>query len=149
MNGYDVLGLMSPCAEAKAKGLDKGDWGGVVCKKGRKHYCIWTPRGTHSGIDYCIGQHERDHEDDVDCPKCCAESVTRPEWKPGKNANEEECSAWKATLDCLNKNKPYHCNKLRGQARKTCRKEFDDVITHAKNMKARFCGAASQPTGGQ
>jgi hypothetical protein len=150
-NRYDILGLKSPCAEAKEKGLDEGDWGGVVCKNGQKHYCVWTPKGTHPGVDYCIGQHERDHDDDVDCPASNDGSVTRPrKWVAGKEPRQEECHAYKAELDCLLKNKPYHCNKLCGQERDDCRKKFDDRIDNVKKLIEQYCNPttqASQPTG--
>jgi len=133
---------VSPCREAKDNGDDKGDGGGVVCKNGKKHFCVWTPPGTNPGIDYCIGQHERDHADAVDCPKTCDNSVTRPPPKSGTDFAAEECSAHKTELQCLMKEKPYRCNKLPKEAREACRKAFDDRIGRIGKNIAKYCASS-------
>ena len=127
-NKIDFLGLLSPCAEARQNGLTNGDYGGVVCKNGEKHFCVWAPSTLNQGILYCLGQHERDHADDVDCPQDNCNTVTRPGWKAGKNTAAEERHAYGVELDCLLREKPYRCRQLQGAARTKCNEEFDDYI---------------------
>ena len=129
LNSVDVLGLLSPCQEWKQKnpGDVKGDWGGVVCKDGEKHFCIWTPPGTNPGIDFCVGQHEKTHADDVTCPPC---GLDRPGFDSpdAKKQNEEECNGYQAELSCLQKEEPYRCNKLKGNAKNKCLHDFKSRI---------------------
>ena len=100
-----------PCGDAKKNGLDKGDAGGVICCKGKKYSCVWTPGKATipkavAIVTNCITLHENDHHDDIDCPKVwCYGFPTRPAFKKGKNANAEECSAYKVELSCLQSNR--------------------------------------------
>ena len=125
----DFLGLLSPCAEARQNGLDRGDYGGVVCKNGTKHFCVWAPSTLNQGILYCLGQHERDHEDDIDCPNDNCNVVSRPGWKTGKDPAVEEQHAYCLELNCLLREKPYRCRRLRGALRTQCEAEFDQYIS--------------------
>ena len=125
----DFWGLLSPCAEARQNGLDRGDYGGVVCKNGTKHFCVWAPSTLNQGILYCLGQHERDHEDDIDCPNDNCNVVSRPGWKTGKDPAVEEQHAYCLELNCLLREKPYRCRRLRGALRTQCEAEFDQYIS--------------------
>ena len=137
VNLTDPWGEMGVCAEAKAKGLVNNVGGAVICKDGKKHWCVYAEK-SNEGIQYCIAMHERDHGDDVDCPPCDP-NVTRPPFKPGADSNKEECAAYKVELSCLQKEKPFRCNKLRGEKRKACQKEFDDRIAQMQQGIARYC----------
>jgi RHS repeat-associated protein len=118
LNGVDKLGLkaelptalpdrcQTPCEDAKRKGLDTGDNGGVICCAGTMYVCNWKPSTGNSTADAiaadCITEHENTHLDDVRCPKVwCYAWPTRPDWKKGKDPKTEECSAYYGHLDCL------------------------------------------------
>jgi len=96
-----------PCGDAKKNGLDKGDSGGVICCQGQMYLCVWKPgQATNTKavaiVTACITAHERDHLEDITCPKIwCYGFPTRPPFKKGKDSNSEECSAYKIELGCL------------------------------------------------
>jgi RHS repeat-associated protein len=124
VNRWDLLGKElvevrgscdDPCGDAKAKGLDNGDVGGVVCCCGEKYSCTW--KGSSTGatniqalriIIDCIGDHEDDYHDDIDCPDD-GRGVNRPPWRDGADPAEEECEAYIAGRDCI-RNRRDDCN---------------------------------------
>jgi len=136
----DPLGLCtSPCRWAKVMGLDDGHIAGVVCCDGRKYTCIWVEGGAMEAtnpvamgiIDDCTKQHEKDHYDDIDCPKTCnsnSGSVSRPGFRVGKDQNREERHAFQVECNCL-KNSAKRChgnaqciNEINREAQYVCKK---------------------------
>ena len=109
-----------------------------MCCGGQKTSCVWQPGGGSAKnkkakkiIDKCIKRHENDHHDDIDCPP--GPGVTRPDYRAGKNANAEECSAYKIEVACYKSSisdcdlDPQCINEVlaelkfaSGQARKLC-----------------------------
>ena len=135
----DILGLLTPCQEwAATHPADiKGVEGGVVCKDGKKYACSWSSKKTNPGIVYCLIQHEKDHFDDVDCPPC---GLERPPFKKVKDQDKEECHAYTVGLACVQKEKVFRCNKLKGPAKKKCQDEFDVYINFYKCTQIpKFC----------
>jgi len=124
LNRADYLGLrveppsgpadhcQDPCGDAKKKGLDAGDYGGVICCGGKKHTCVWKAGRTSGSnstataiVTQCITEHEDAHHDDTNCPKIwCYDWPTRPDFKKGKDPNAEECASYYVHLDCLQSN---------------------------------------------
>jgi hypothetical protein len=112
---HDALGLtgttstsFDPC---QASGIDAGFQGGTVCYKGTEYPCVWAknwPGGkiTTPAVLKCAQLHEKTHIENSSkfgepCdPKSC--EVKRGTSKEGKH-EEDECTAWKATADCLEK----------------------------------------------
>lgn len=135
-NTVDVLGLLSPCAEFKQSPNYDDQRGGTICKDGKKHFCVWTPKGSNSGIDYCIGQHELAHDAHTKCQPC---GLVWAEFNDPSKWQEGECVAWKAELGCLKKQKPATCNKLMGPAKKKCQKEFDEAIKENEDYLNENC----------
>lgn len=88
------------CSEIGASG------GFVVCCNGNKTACLDSSfDGASKGaviVRKCALEHEKDHFDDIDCPtgaNGC--DTTRPNFKAGKDAGEEECKAAKVNVTCL------------------------------------------------
>jgi RHS repeat-associated protein len=125
INRLDFLGLKAevpggpashcqdPCGDAKKKGLDKGDAGGVICCAGKKYSCVWKPGGSTGAqnatsvaiISQCLAEHENAHHDDIECPKTwCYGFPTRPPFRDPSQANAEECNSYFVQLDCLRRN---------------------------------------------
>jgi RHS repeat-associated protein len=112
---YDTLGLFGcqrdpcadPCGDAKKKGLDRGDAGGIVCCNGKPYSCVWDPGGPTGGknkkareiIAKCIKAHEDTHVPDTVCPP--APDFSRGGPGKGKDTKQSECDAYKAEAACL------------------------------------------------
>jgi YD repeat-containing protein len=141
--GGDAEGCKDPCGDAKTKGLDNGDIGGVICCKGKITSCIWKSGGATGAknataqkiIDDCGKAHEDDHHDDIDCPKDA--ELSRPAFKAGKDADTEEASAYKKELECLD-NKKGDCGKD-----DACKKEVEKERELVKKRQEKHAKAAA------
>ena len=104
------------CCNAARPKCAKGDGGGVICCNGRKISCsFWKPNPGTPGdsiLETCIIVHEDDHHDDVSCSGCPPRQICRPNWDPGKNPRNEECSAHWKEIDCLLRHGQTTCHSL-------------------------------------
>lgn len=112
LNHIDYLGTLcwEPCGLAKAMGLDRGDYGGVICCAGRQYACVWTPGGRF-GSSYpphirdmlaeCQRQHEENHirGNQIECG--CSPYPSRPPYKDPSRKPEFECAAFREQLGCM------------------------------------------------
>ncbi len=112
---YDTLGLFGcrrdpcadPCGDAKRKGLDGGDAGGIVCCNGKAYACVWDLGGPTGGknkkarkiIEQCIKVHEKKHIPDTVCPP--APDFSRGGPGKGVDTKASECEAYEAEMACL------------------------------------------------
>jgi RHS repeat-associated protein len=124
LNRVDFLGLSAeppsgpaghcqdPCGDAKKQGLDINidgarDNGGLICCGGKKYVCVWntgnaTNEKAKSIIAKCITTHENNHFNDIDCPSCWKYGFpTRPPFRNPEDWHPNECSAYRAELQCL------------------------------------------------
>jgi uncharacterized protein RhaS with RHS repeats len=143
INRVDSFGLAAdhckdPCGDAKKQRLDKGQDGGVICCAGKKYVCVWKPgKATNAKaipiVTQCITDHEKDHLDDIDCPKTwCYGFPTRPPFKKGKNDVTEECSAYKLELSCLQSSR----SKCGGDPQ--CEKDVDAEIKYVADKRNKL-----------
>jgi RHS repeat-associated protein len=97
----------NPCAEAKRRGEDHGDMGGVVCCGGVAIACIWTlpaplpisrPGWVRANeiIAKCLLAHERRHAQDG-CNSC---TFHRQQYLK-RNLPQAECDAYYASFLCF------------------------------------------------
>jgi hypothetical protein len=125
-----------PCAFAKSRGDDRGDGGGVVCCNGRKHVCDWQPRGIRTGLRDCSAVHERDHLDDIVCPRS---GYWRSPFRPGKDRDTEECHAYTIEIQCLIDKKRKEGGGLTGASKVWCYNDYDDRIRQlCRTMQERY-----------
>ena len=149
ITGWDSFGLVfgcsaapdpceDPCGDAKRKGYDGGDYGGVVCCGGKKYTCVWKPGETTNKkaqeiAAMCIRSHERKHFDDTyPCPK--SGGVTRPHFRPGVDDEKAECSAYQRQLACLNDN----LNRCGGDS--ACEQDVRGEIARVERRIRETCG---------
>jgi hypothetical protein len=98
--------VASCCDQAFTAGLARTDYGGVICCSNVKHTCVWpsnfsaalTNASARTIATTCARVHEDTHHDDIDCTGAALE---RPNFKAGKNARAEECTAYRAEAACL------------------------------------------------
>ena len=96
-----------PCGDAKRKGLDHGDAGGVVCCAGIAYPCLWrlpTPLAGRPGyakaneiIERCLMSHEQRHAQDGCGGSCRMKRQSDWIW----NLPQHECDAYYAELQCF------------------------------------------------
>lgn len=138
-----VRGLCDePCGDAKAKGLDKGHVGGVVCCCGKKYSCQW--KGSSTGatnikalkiISKCIKEHEDDHHGDIACPEDIR-GINRPFFKSDAKPNEEECKAYIAGRDCIRDNR----NRCKGD--KSCLDDLKSEESFYQSQINKLCSGS-------
>ena len=161
LNDIDVLGrighgweglLIGPdcndaCNKAKAKGLDKGDVGGLICCRGRAFVCVWQSaglRGARKGNQYqptspksisiingCVAEHEETHR--VQEPHCvgCGLYRHKSSWW---SINRRECDGYYSQLKCLQRNR----KKCVGE--QVCELEVDLEIFEAIRQVTFYSG---------
>jgi hypothetical protein len=126
------------CTQALNKGLDKGDWGGIICCNNSKSTCVWTSNinktvtnATAQGIVAgCVQVHEDTHLNQVDCTGA---AVERPNFKPGVDPKAAECNAYKAELAC------YNANIGNCGTDADCTKQVQKESDFAKKQIKKFC----------
>lgn len=97
------------CTAALNAGLDRGDWGGIICCNNVKRACVWqsninrtVTNSTAQGIvGGCVLVHEQTHLNQVDCTGA---AVERPNFKPGVDPKQAECNAYQAEASCYANN---------------------------------------------
>jgi hypothetical protein len=133
-----------PCGDAKRQGLDvnldgEKDDGGVICCGGKKYTCVWgTGNATNPKAKWiiatCIAVHEYDHLNEVDCPACWKRGFpTRPPSRNLQDWDANECSAYKAELQCLQ-------SRFGGcGGDPDCEEQVTDAIQNAVNRINQHC----------
>ena len=78
----------------------------VVCCDGQHCACYLPedpPTVGNSIIAACVLRHERDHFDSIDCADDCGKPAIRPRTRNGVDVPTEECDAYHAEYNCLNR----------------------------------------------
>lgn len=143
------------CEEARNLGEDFGDWGGVICCRGRQIPCQWYDpgdlpcRGSSSGCDlavrvirHCILKHETEHIDQrLSCAHCDPSAVCRALWGPGSgDPDHNECDANCRDLLCVTSYLS-DCDRLSnpGDAA-SCRDLLEQFLVDACADVREYCG---------
>jgi len=124
------------CKKAKKQGDDMGHGGGVICCDGELVTCAWLPKRpgrpkfVQKLLTECIQEHEKDHlheHNQADCPKCGV-SRAHPTDPSQDVLNQDECDAYKVSIECLRKNIK-RCDELGNKnEREGCQRELNSRI---------------------
>ncbi len=143
------LEAADPCAEAYKKLSKKyvGEAGALVCHNGKLLGCVWNKDDEvykkYPGLLKCYQEHEDLHAKQHPDLKCEACKTYRPTFDP-KETKENECEAYKATVDCLIAEHKKACGTEYDPTTPTSDKEgcefaFSWKIDSAKDGQAKNC----------
>jgi RHS repeat-associated protein len=125
-----------PCAEAKRRGMDRGDVGGVICCDGKKYACVWG-EFPFDCFRKCSLAHEYTHFYDVECP---SSGLHRPPFKPGKIPKKEECEAYRVQIRCLKYEASCCRRKFQGSQALQCEKWYRRWLASRQGWCMKYCG---------
>lgn len=126
------------CKLAKEENEDNGDYGGVICSKGKHIPCVWTENInktynnviTYNGVMdlyiSCIKKHEEFHIANKDISDCVMKNCACFQSRTG--LMKTECGAYKAGIDCLKKGKESTC-----LGNNECESQVDKLINDEKS----------------
>jgi hypothetical protein len=130
----------SCCDAALARGLDGGDFGGIICCNGSKFACVWQSNinrrvlnaAARPIVERCVRVHETTHLGQVDCTGAALE---RPNFRAGVDPDASECAAFRAEVQC------YNVRLADCGADAECRNQVTTQLDFAQRERTRLCGA--------